>query len=589
MEINGFEIKDFNINGFELNGKTTGIIQTTCVFCSHTRKKSKDKCCTVNLDKAWYQCHHCGKNGQIHSYKKTTDKVYIKPEWKNKTELSDSTVKYFETRRISQNTLKHFKVTESIEWMPKAGKEVPAINFNYFRENELVNIKYRAKYKDFKFYTGCELIFYNLDSIKDEEECFIVEGEPDCLAMFEAGYKNVVSVPNGATLKKNNLQYVDNCFQYFLNKKRIYIAVDNDEAGRKLRIDLAERFGKDGCVYVEFKDCKDANDCLIKYGIQGIIESKNDFKQFPIEGVYTISDLSDSIMDMYTNGLDKGVSLNIEGFDLNIVKGYLTIITGIPSHGKSEWLDNMIVHLKKYSDWKGALYSPENEPTELHFSKMARKIIGKHWEGENRISIPELMDVQKYLDNYFFFIKPENEFTLESILNRVRDTHVRYGIDWYLIDAWNKLDHKYTSTETKYISESLDAIIRFNKVYNLHCFFVAHPTKIQKDKQTGQFEVPNLYSINGSSHFYNKADNGITVYRNFEDNTTSIFRQKVKFDHWGSTGVSNYFFDKKRLRYNSTEIFDKSNWINTEKQQTLAEEMRNYKPTNYEQETFDIF
>ena len=196
-------------------------------------------------------------------------------------------------------------MTESIEWMPKAGKEVHTINFNYFRNDELVNVKFRAKDKDFKLHKGSELILYNLDKIKNEDECVIVEGEPDCLAMAEAGYKNCVSVPNGANLKTNNLSYIDNCFEYFLNKKRIYIAVDNDEAGRKLRNDLADRFGKDICVYIEFKDCKDANDCLIKYGIQGIIESKNDFKQFPIEGVYTISDLSESIMDMYMNGLEK--------------------------------------------------------------------------------------------------------------------------------------------------------------------------------------------------------------------------------------------------------------------------------------------
>ena len=589
MQINGFEIKDYNIHGFELGGKTSGTIHTICPFCSAERKKSKDKCVSVFLDRAWFECHHCGKSGQIHTYTKITEKNYVKPVFSNKTDLSDNIVKFFESRKISQNTLQNFKVTESIEFMPKAGKNVPTICFNYFRNDELINIKYRGGGKDFKLHKDAELILYNLDAIKNEEECFIVEGEPDCMAMYEAGYKNCVSVPNGANLKTNNLQYIDNCFEYFLNKKKIYICVDNDEAGRKLRSDLADRFGKDICYYIEFKDCKDANDCLIKYGIQGIIESKNACKQFPIEGVYTISDLNDSIMAMYHNGLDKGVSLNIDGFDLNIVKSYLTVITGIPSHGKSEFLDTMIVQLRRYSNWKGALYSPENEPTELHFSKLARKIVGKHWEGENRIDLTELKEVQAYLDNYFFFIKPENEFTLESILNRVKDTHLRYGIDWYLIDAWNKLDHKYTSTETKYISESLDAIIRFNKIYNLHCFFVAHPTKIQKDKTTGQFEVPNLYNINGSSHFYNKADNGITVYRDFEKNNTQIFRQKVKFDHWGTTGVSEYIFDKKRLRYNSSDMFDKSNWI---KEKTLADEMREYvsnKPTKVEIENFDIF
>lgn len=85
---------------------------------------------------------------------------------------------------------------------------------------------------------------------------------------------------------------------------------------------------------------------------------------------------------MYHNGLDKGVSLQIEGFDLSIVKSYLTIITGIPSHGKGELIDYIIIQLRRLSNWKGALFSPENEPTQLHFSKFCRKIIGKHWEGK---------------------------------------------------------------------------------------------------------------------------------------------------------------------------------------------------------------
>lgn len=107
------------------------------------------------------------------------------------------------------------------------------------------------------------------------------------------------------------------------------------------------------------------------------------------------------------------------------------------------------------------------------------------------------------------------------------------------------------------------------------------------DRQTGMFEIPNLYSINGSSHFYNKADNGITVYRDFQKGTTLIYRQKVKFDHWGTIGVSEYYFDKKRLRYNPTQVFDTSNWINNSPI-TLAEEMREYIDKKNE-EPFELF
>ena len=79
-------------------------------------------------------------------------------------------------RKISNNTLLRFGVTEAIEWMPKARKEIKVVCFNYLRDGELINIKFRGKNKDMKLAKDAELIFYNLDSIKDTEDCVVVEG-----------------------------------------------------------------------------------------------------------------------------------------------------------------------------------------------------------------------------------------------------------------------------------------------------------------------------------------------------------------------------------------------------------------------------
>lgn len=542
------------------NGKTSGQISTLCPECSHTRKKKTDKCLGVNLDQKIWHCSHCGWSGRLKNFE--FKKQYVKPEWKNNTEISDKLLKYFESRKITQNAISTFKITESIEYMPQKGIGMNTINFNYFREGELVNIKYRTGNKLFKLHKDSELIFYNLDSIKDSEECYIVEGEMDCLALYEVGVFNVVSVPNGANLNSNNLQYLDNCIDYFINKKRIHIATDNDIAGRKLRDDLAIRFGKYRCDYIDFKEYKDSNECLINGGKSVLIDTITDFKSFPIEGAFTISDISNEINDLYFNGLDKGINLEIDGFDLNIVKGYVTTITGIPSHGKSDFLDLICLKARLLHNWNGAFYSPENRPTELHFAKMVRKITGKNWDGMNRISKEEVEEVKNYLDKKMFFIKPEKDFTLESILNTVRDLQQRYGMDYFVIDAWNKLEHK--DNDTHAVGAAYDKITTFCEVNNIHAFIVAHPAKVQKDKN-GLFEVPTLYSISGSSNFYNKTDNGITVYRNFETSITTIHRQKVKFDHWGETGYSDYLYDVPSKRYYQTgKPLDKSNWIKKE-------------------------
>ena len=554
---------DFNIS--IPHGRTTGEVPTICPQCSHTRKKSNDKCLSVNLDKQVWRCNHCNWSGFLKNSMKKIE--YKRPEWTNRTDLSEVVVKWFEQRGISQQTLTSQKVTESTEWMPKANKEVLTINFNYFRNDELINIKYRAKDKDFKMHKDAELIFYNLDGIKDADTCYIVEGEMDALSLIQAGIKNVVSVPNGATISTNNLSYLDNCFEYFINKKEIILWVDNDIAGRKLKYDLAERLGFDRCKYIEIEECKDANEYLIKHGLNAVITAYSKAVYFPMEGVYTISDVSNEIDDMYINGLDRGVSTEIPNFNLNFVKGYLTVITGIPSHGKSDFLDYICLQLRIKHDWRGCFYSPENRPTQLHFSKMVRKISGKHWDGENRISMDEVNEIKAYLDKYVWFLKPEKDFTLTSILKQISAIKIRYGLEYFVIDAWNKIEH--ADDKTSYIGKCLDEIVTFCDINNVHCFLVAHPTKIKKNLQTGKYEVPTLYDIAGSANFYNKADNGICVYRDFEEQKTFVHIQKIKFDHWGTEGMAEFTYDVRSKRYISDRI-DNQSWI---RKKSLYEEL----------------
>jgi twinkle protein len=277
--------------------------------------------------------------------------------------------------------------------------------------------------------------------------------------------------------------------------------------------------------------------------------------------VFSANDIQANIYDFYNNGLPKGCGIGMAEFDflLRFQEGYLTTITGIPGHGKSEFLDFLLCRLNISHGWKCALYSPENHPLELHFSKFAEKIIGKPFEGSDRMSPLDISNMIKYHSDNFFFVNPENDFKLENILSAVKQLIRRKGVKCFVIDAWNKLEHHYTNNETKYISEQLDKIVRFCEINKVHCFLVAHPTKIKKDA-VGNYEVPNLYSISGSANFYNKTANGITVYRNFQTLMTEVYVQKVKFKHWGETGGVQLSWDKRNGRfYKGNPNYD--NWI----------------------------
>ncbi len=90
--------------------------------------------------------------------------------------------------------------------MPQVQAKRKTINFNYYRNGKLINVKYRDREKNFKLVSGAELIFYGLDNISQTDHCYIVEGELDALSLHEAVIYSVVYVPNGATQGNKSLE-----------------------------------------------------------------------------------------------------------------------------------------------------------------------------------------------------------------------------------------------------------------------------------------------------------------------------------------------------------------------------------------------
>lgn len=537
--------------------------------------------------------HLCKKYQIPFEYEDNSPKTYSKPVWRNLTVIEPKIVEWFEkARKISQNTLNKLKITSAVEWMPDAkhnGKlikgERPTIQYNYFRNGELINIKSRDSVKMFKLVKDAELILYNLDSLINAKECFWVEGENDCAALVEAGLMRegtaVVSVPNGASKTTNNLQYIDNCFEFLENIENHYLGFDNDANGRKLREEVATRFGKEKCKYVEWKDKKDGNDVLIHYGIQAVIECCSEKKEFPIEGAFPISSFNEELKDLYHNGLDMGVGIGIPQMDKQIKysQGYLTVVTGISSHGKSSFLDQIAILLSLKHNWKFAYYSPENRPTKLHLSNIIRKLIGKSWFGERKLTEQEMQYAVNWLEGRFFFIKPSKDFSLKSVCEHAKMLKQRYGINGLILDSWNKFEHKLgKAAETQYISEQLDLLLNCCEDSKIHCWLVAHPTKQLKDKndRSGMnYEIPNLYSIAGSAAFFSKADNGICVYRDYNTGNTKVFVQKVRFSHHGELGYTEWQYERDSGRFNLDLAGicnpDKSNWIIEQQVQSTME------------------
>ncbi|MGR3219195.1 MAG: toprim domain-containing protein, partial [Candidatus Anammoxibacter sp.] len=251
---------------------------SVCPECSHTRKKSNDKCLSTNDETGAFFCHHphCGYKGNINSQgrgsmerKTKTGSVAIKTSLRLPGKpLPEHIVKVFQERGISQSVLERNKIKFN-------GRE---ILFPYFRNGEIVNIKYRGKDKSFRQEKGTEKIFYGLDDIKGQDIAIIVEGEFDKLAFEVAGYTNVISVPDGAPAPNaksfaSKFNYIPNCEEELKHVNKFYLAVDNDEPGQKLQEELARRLSPEKCWIMTYPDgCKDINDVLVKHGATKIMQ-----------------------------------------------------------------------------------------------------------------------------------------------------------------------------------------------------------------------------------------------------------------------------------------------------------------------------
>jgi twinkle protein len=540
-EINGFLIDDFNQHKLE-EGKKQG----TCPLCSHTRKpkNQKAKCASYDWERGLGTCHNCNTTFQLHTYKRKgeTVKVYERPKQEVIKPPDTKVVEWFKSRGISQKTLADLNVGEGSEYMPQTGRAENTIKFNYFIGGELINIKYRDGRKNFKLYKGAEKVFYNIDSIVGYDSCVIVEGEMDVLALHEAGITNAISVPNGATLNTNNLDYLDNCIDYFDDKEKVILAVDSDEAGQALQAELIRRLGSEVCYLVTFDDCKDANEYLLKYDKQKLAERITGARPVPLENVTTFRDIEDEVTDFVRNGFKPGYQIGLENFDniFSTYTGQFITVTGIPSSGKSDFVDQMVIGYNQNYGWKTAFASPENVPTYLHAHKLMRKV----WQG-----MPTAADIHgdrwnkiaDHCNTNFFHIDMER-YTLESVLRKGAELVKRKGIKCLVIDPFNKVRDIDCKTEdvNRYTMEYLTKIEMFAKKYDVLVFVVAHPTKMYKDKD-GKIEEPTMYSIKGGGEWYDASYHGILVHRDYEARTVKAKVLKVKFQNLGENQAEAHF------------------------------------------------
>jgi twinkle protein len=545
-------------------------VRSICPFCNERRSNKKDKCLSIDTESGAYYCHYCNAKGYFKSKLDETlskdRKLYkpkkmnfVKPKAKNKEMeqvFADPFLQYFQERGISKETLIKARVTQETEFMPQVGRKIGCMAFNYYLDGELINIKHRTRNKDFKLVSGAKLIPYNIDSIapdayeSDEEKyCLYVEGEIDALTYIECGFEHVVSVPNGAS---TNLEYLDDFIDSHFDKLDcIYISVDNDKKGIECRNELIRRFGSEMCKLVEYpKPCKDINEVLVQYGRSAVEDCVRNAKDCKPDGIQELVDVEAALDDIFEHGFEKGATFGIPSLDdiFSVKTGLLHIVTGVPSHGKSFMLNYLLIRLNLLHDWKVAFFSPEFYPVSHHIAQTIETYGGQRFCKEN-YTIPVYEKMKDYLARNMFYIDP-NDTDINSVMERAKYLIRKKGIKVLVIDPFNALTDKERKNQKQdeYISEFLQKLRWFCRKYDVAGFIIMHPTKLQK-LENGQYPVCDLYNCKGASEINDKADVGITVWRNKEEDYAELHITKMKFRNLGKNGHATFKFNINNGRY----------------------------------------
>jgi twinkle protein len=576
-------MKELRDAGIALRNYNIGNHKTTCPQCSANRKPGnrRDPCLSVTIDSdggAVWNCHNCqwadNVPGQRRERYDPPKREYKRPVEVKEKPRPDKMLEWFAKRKISPATVEHFGVYRTERYVGE--KMEPCIAFPYRHNDELLNVKYRTADKRFIQEGGAERSLYNIDAVAgiwDSDDChhtvIFVEGEMDVLALYEAGISYAVSLPDGApkeaTYREDDARFTAlGHAEWLSDAEKIIIAVDNDGPGNALALELAHRFGKDRCWKVEWPNlndcpCKDANEALIEHGAEVVRECIEGATPYPIDGLYSAGEYRMELLEIYRGNIQRPVSTGFSKLDeiYQVMPGAFNVVTGIPNHGKSNFVDQLAMNLAEKHGWKFAVFSPEHSSA-MHLRRLTEKRARKPFDVGlmTKMTEADLHSAVDFIQDHFMFIESKDAVPdIEWLLSKARAACVRHGVRGVVFDPYNEISAVRSAgkREDEHIRDLISHCKRFCQSHNIAMWMVAHPAKMRRGDD-GKYPMPSLYDISGASHWYNMVDAGIVVHRDFNAGTTKFSTAKIREQGvYGNLGDVDFRFNTSKRVYEEIE------------------------------------
>ena len=491
---------------------------------------------------------------------------------------------YMSSRMISKETLDATDTQQD---------EKGNVVFNFYDVNDvLTTVKYRPArvLKDGDTKTWCQVgadntpLLFNMNRVDFANGALLItEGECDCLAAIESGYKNAVSVPFGA----NNYSWLEKNWEWLELFDKIIIWSDNDEAGNNMRREVCSRLGVWRTFYVEApekitlkdgkeKKIKDINEVLFYFGKQKVLDLINDAKDTPVVGLTDLATVEDFDIEN-----EPGLYSGLKPVDKTVYKflfGSTILVTGKRGSGKSTLLNQTFICEPLNQGHNIFIFSGELGKKVVRNWLELTMIGGEKIKMKNEfvhiVDSPSLKIMKEwYLGRSWIYDQPSNK--IEDILNMAIASTRKYGTKVWLLDNLTTID--LGANDSDVLEKQKNLMVELNRLallYNVLIVLVVHPRKLKNGEEIGGDDVAGSGSLGNLAQY-------IMSVKRFDENEKEGVKARgggwvkgkepfkedvainiIKNRYTGRVGEVKLFFDYSSYRFfsNAEELFKRYKW-----------------------------
>jgi twinkle protein len=334
----------------------------------------------------------------------------------------------------------------------------------------------------------------------------ITEGEIDAMSYAKQGLK-AASIPGGV----NNTKWIELCWDWLAQFKKIYISFDDDEEGVAATKIVVNRIGIERARVITLLR-KDANKCLQDEIC--LVEAFRSAKEITPTKLIQINELKSLMWEKITKGRreEQGIPfMGWEGDDainLRLRPRELSIYTGFPGHGKSALLYQLTSFLIGLHGEKVAIASLE-EGAEDIANLILFNLIGSVISDDSDSSREEFDRGMDILSGKLFMYHHVGVANIDDVIGWAEYCVGRHGVSHVIIDSVAKTnldieDNKEANLFAEKVTTSMNQT-------GAHYSLVAHSRKGDSHDIRA---IPKIDAIKGAAQFGITAFNVITMWRN---------------------------------------------------------------------------